>query len=110
MSLRAYGDDKAEMGGTAGGALALRCVPRLVPGIGAYEAWCPAMENALLQAGAATRDYREDSEEPTDKKDKAAVNSGRQAGRSGGTTTVHALTSDDEDEDSSVEDCSATRD
>lgn len=53
MSLSAHGDDK--------GGLAQ--VPRLTQGVGAYAAWRPQMENALLRAGIAERDYMEKNDD-----------------------------------------------
>jgi len=54
MSLSAHGDDK-------GAGLAQ--VPRLAQGAGAYAAWRPQMENALLRAGIAERDYKEKNDD-----------------------------------------------
>jgi hypothetical protein len=45
-----------EGGAGAGLGLALAQVPRLVPG--GYAAWRPLMENVLMRAGVAPRDYR----------------------------------------------------
>lgn len=42
---------------SAGLGLAPPPVPRLAPGPGGYAAWRPQMENALMRAGVALRDY-----------------------------------------------------
>ena len=53
--------NNAEREGGAGASLGLAHaqVPRLVPG--GYAAWRPVMENVLMRAGVAPRDYKEEN-------------------------------------------------
>jgi hypothetical protein len=58
MSLNSSAEREA---GGASVGLALPAVPRLAAAAGGYAAWRPLMENVLMRAGVAPRDYKQES-------------------------------------------------